>query len=505
MAALVLVATAGSPTATAQAEDAVTIHQDVQHTGATSDLALAPPLHQLWSSQVGGPQASTLYSWYPIVAEGRIFVPESVDNDDAKLVALDAASGAVLWQVHAPYGIGLAYDQHMLYVAGIGHGMQALDPATGAVRWDVAAIYDDLTGGPPTAASGQIVTAAGSEVEALSEADGAQLWHTDTHSSMSGDAALVGDRVFVSQVGPHVFGFDRSSGATLWHDSGSQYGGGFPGIATRDGRVWGQSGISTWLQNPDGSSYSGWVPGDVVDAGTGALLGHFSSQHAPALTATTAVFYGGDGRLSAVDARTLQLLWSVDEGAAVFDVVVVDDTIYALTDDKRLLAVSLANGATLSRVVLPGIGADLSVGDGRLVVNGDGWVTAYTGTQSGSPVAAVVTPPPPQPTAAGKTTGTSLAKIAIPTPTPACTLRRRANHPNILDVSCHTALTGASMSGRLTRDGTLVARLTGRTAHSRATMIIRLHRRPPAGTYRISLTLRTKARSTSAVHTVALR
>jgi outer membrane protein assembly factor BamB len=502
---LLSAALAAGAASVAQAEEAVTIHQDPQHTGAVSDPALAPPLHQLWSSQVGWRQASTTaYDWYPIVADGRIFVPESVDGNHAKLVALDAASGNVLWQTPMPYGIGLAYDQHTLFVTRTDVGLQALDPATGTVRWTTVA------GGRPVAANGQIVLPTDGGLQAIRESDGAHLWQKQAAPDAAGPVAVDDNRVLMSGVGPQISGFDAADTSTgAWYHEGSEIGGGYPGLSVRDGRVWGQSGIITWLENPDGTSRQAPIPGDVVDESSGALLGHFPDQFAPALTATTAVFRNDNGTLDAIDARTFQPLWSVNEGSELMDIVIADDTVYVATSDGRLLTVSLATGATLDTITLPSTAADLSAGDGRLVVNGDGWVTTFTGTPGSSTGAAGGE------TTGGGTKGGGTSAMAggasqgAPTtgsPAPACTLRRRAKHPDVLDASCRTTARATSrVAGQLTRGGKLVARVSGKIAHGRATLTIRLRRRPVAGTYRLALTLHTKARTTTVVHAVALR
>jgi outer membrane protein assembly factor BamB len=517
---LVCAALVACPASGAYAEEAVTIHQDPQHTGAVSDPELAPPLHQLWSSQVGGAQASTAaYDWYPIVAGGRIFAPESVDGTHAKLVALDAASGKVLWQTTMAYGIGLAYDKDTLYVTRTDVGLQAVEPSTGAVRWTTVA------GGRPVAADGEVVLPADGGVQAFRESDGTRLWQTQSAPDSSGPVAVDGNRVFMSGVGPQISSFDALSGRGLWYHQGSQVGGGNAGLSVRDGRVWGQSGIITWLQNPDGSNHQGPIPGDVVDAGSGALLGHFSGQNAPALTATTAVFHNlYNHTLAAIDARTFQPLWNVDEGAAVMDAVIVNDTVYALTEDGRLLTVSLATGATLDTIKLPGMAADLSAGDGRLAVNGDGWVTTFTGTPTptapvgvtasgGDPANATTSggdPASGATAAAGdpaNTTGaTSHGTPTATSHTPACTVRRRRRYPTILDASCRiTAHVTGHVTARLTRRNKPVARASGKIARGRLRLALHPRRRPVAGTYRLELALHTKTHTSTIVHTVALR
>src|SRR5947209_3066191 len=115
--ALLVVLGAGVAAPPARGGEAVTYRQDIAHDFAVSEPGLQPPLHELWSTRLGSNQASTNYPWYPIVADGRVFVPVGIDGQNAEVVALDAATGGTLWTLPSHYGIVLAYDAGKLFVS----------------------------------------------------------------------------------------------------------------------------------------------------------------------------------------------------------------------------------------------------------------------------------------------------------------------------------------------------------------------------------------------------
>jgi alcohol dehydrogenase (cytochrome c) len=152
-------------------------------------------LRLAWAAQLpsdGGYQESS-----PIVVGDRMFVTEPPEG----VTALDAGSGAVLWQFHraVPAGIpnccgspnkGVALLGRNVYVATIDAHLLALDAATGVKIWDTQ-VADWRQGytmtGAPLAIDDRIVTGiAGGDfgsrgfLAAYSAGDGAQRWRLYT-------------------------------------------------------------------------------------------------------------------------------------------------------------------------------------------------------------------------------------------------------------------------------------------------------------------------------------
>lgn len=148
-----------------------------------------------WVAQLpsdGGFQESS-----PIVVGGRMFVTEPTEG----VTALNAKTGAILWQFHRPVppniplccGLpnkGVAVLGKNVYVATFDSHLLALDAATGAKIWDVE-VADwhqgySMTAAPLAIDDRIVVGIAGGDfgirgfVTAYAASDGAQLWKFDT-------------------------------------------------------------------------------------------------------------------------------------------------------------------------------------------------------------------------------------------------------------------------------------------------------------------------------------
>jgi len=191
-------------------------------------------LQLAWSAQLRGGD-SNLQST-PIVAGGRIFVTESPDG----VVALEAASGRLLWRYRrqVPAGLslccgspnrGVAILGGQVFVGTIDAHLVALDAATGKQKWDVLVADPRLgytmTGAPLAIKDAIVVGVAGGEfgargfVAAFSAADGRSLWKFETipgpgepgHETWGGDSWKSGG-------GPTwtVGAFDPALGLVYW-------------------------------------------------------------------------------------------------------------------------------------------------------------------------------------------------------------------------------------------------------------------------------------------------
>ena len=148
---------------------------------------------------------------YPLIANGEVFV--TVGNVDpywnasggARVVALNAGNGAVLWShpIATVYSLAnAAYDGGRVYVQGFAGQLVAFDAGSGQVAWT-----DDLSSNglfyifdaAPTASNGVVYTvgqrSSATSLFAIDEASGRLLWQTD---NLDGSAlvqmANLGDR-----------------------------------------------------------------------------------------------------------------------------------------------------------------------------------------------------------------------------------------------------------------------------------------------------------------------
>jgi outer membrane protein assembly factor BamB len=166
-------------------------------------------------------------AWEPhsvLASAARVFVyfddgcSETGENDQALLVALDAATGHLLWQMGpAKYVLWLGLvGNHLLVQTEEPLGLLALSPATGQVQWST----EELEGG--FAADGAHVYFAGtnstgqSVATALRLADGVPVWSRPIGSSYQvtvGNGAIFISGSAAVTFQPVVRVLDSSSGA----------------------------------------------------------------------------------------------------------------------------------------------------------------------------------------------------------------------------------------------------------------------------------------------------
>jgi len=128
---------------------------------------------QLWTARFRG--------YFPAVGDGRVYV----STLDGNLVALDAVTGAIRWNVRVggglPSGAALAYGR--VYVHSLDRTLHALDAETGRTIWSApigdprASIYGNDWGAAPVVANGVAYVVPDEEtIEALDAATGERLW-----------------------------------------------------------------------------------------------------------------------------------------------------------------------------------------------------------------------------------------------------------------------------------------------------------------------------------------
>jgi MYXO-CTERM domain-containing protein len=347
-----------------------------RHLGATA-AEVAPPLRVAWARAVGG----HLRGGSPVLAAGRLFVPVVDPGGGVRggVVALDAATGATLWEWRIGHNVhnAPAVDGGVVVAAaddGVVHG---LDAATGAERWTV-----DLGDGLPRIAStlcaaptivdGVAYVGVVLNLAAIDVASGAVLWQRDptsepvgsTFSSLAVDAGVV---VGMFGRGYHgMVAFDAQTGEPKWTGPGQLILGGGGSPVVSDGKVYTGNSASDFfaadLASGDiawqttladgGGEWSYWLMGTpamaagrlyvpsqaerlfAVDAASGATLWTVSAgdsvlhpTHYEVVTrsfASSPVVTGGivwagaaDGILRAIDAATGDVVWSTDLGVPV--------------------------------------------------------------------------------------------------------------------------------------------------------------------------------------------
>jgi len=375
-------ALAQNPEATDVATDvALGFQIATNHSGAIKTSGLKPPLTIKWSVDLPG------IASYPIIAQNKVFVISS--GPPSALYALDAVTGATHWSQPIPAGfgswIGAAYENGKLFVVPnanpmFGSGaMFAYAAGTGQQLWSANLPGQYSFSSAPTARNGTVYTGgagSGGTVYAVSETNGLVLWTAGVANGDSSAPAVTQNGVYVSYVCPQTYRFNPTTGAQVWHYSGGCEGGGGESAAVYRGLVYARD------VNAD------MAAGVTLNAATGAPVGSFTSQYAPAFWSTT-VIYTSAANLTAIDISTGATIWTAVAPAGESyscAPIIANGVVYAATSAGNLYGYVVSNGhhagvvalgapvacSEYFAVPLVGLGAN----DGLLVVPAGGSVVA---------------------------------------------------------------------------------------------------------------------------------
>lgn len=357
---------------------AVSIQMNPAHTGAVKFQSVSLPSSKLWTRQVTGTAS------YALIVGGRVFVTSGDFGTNSQLVALDSATGAVLWGPIAFSGLSnAAYDAGTLFVTSGQISSQiitAIDPATGNTKWN-ATVSGGSRPAPPVAADGIVYTLNNGVVTAFAESNGDVLW-TYNVSGTYGAVGVTADGVYTSAPCT-TYDLHPLLGRVLWTRNTGCVGGGGDTPVVADGVLY--------------SPISGQTVGTIYDAQSGAVLGNFGGPSQVALTTTMAfapVYNSnpntpGANPLQGISRSNNQVLWTFNgNNALVGSPVVVNDYVFMGSSDGSLYAVDATSGA---QVWTQNVGAamrsntsgqvsiytGMSAGEGLLVVPAGNTVSAY--------------------------------------------------------------------------------------------------------------------------------
>ncbi|HEX9767545.1 MAG TPA: PQQ-binding-like beta-propeller repeat protein [Kiloniellales bacterium] len=278
---------------------------------------------------------------------GRLFATTAFGD----VVALDAASGDILWSrtIGTPLRAAPAVADGRLFVVTIDNRLFALDARDGTSLWDHAGITESagLLGAAVPAVSGELVIASYSsgEVFALRVENGRQAWSDSlifqgrfgARTNLSDvDASPVVDRglvIAVSQSG-RLVAIDLRSGLRVWDKEipSAQtpwVAGDYIYLVTLDSQL-------VCLRRADGRIR--WVTGlpayQDPEERTGTIL-----WTGPVLAGDRLIVVGSHGSALAVSPYTGEVLGREELPAGVrVSPVVADQTLYLLTRDAELVA-----------------------------------------------------------------------------------------------------------------------------------------------------------------------
>lgn len=346
--------------------DAVSFQINNGHTGSITFASATLPSSPAWSVNVGGAPS------YALIVSNRVYVM-ATSNGNSQLLALDGATGAIVWGPTAFSGAAsLAYDAGMLFVdsgAWISNGvLTALDSATGAMKWSATIPGSFATQSPPVASQGIVYTLDDGVLTAFNENTGAQLWQQYA-TGTDGAAAVTVDGVYTAAPCTAI-DFAPVTGTPIWStNTGCEGGGGNTPVAG-GGRVYEPISPAPYA-------------GNTYDAETGAVLGAFNYSVLPAVSGTHA-YTMFNSTLQSVTLSNSQINWSfAGDGLLVTAPIVVNNYVFIGSSSGNLYGLDAATGSLLwtqnlgAAIPYPNTGSGLSAGDGLLVVPAGNTVTAY--------------------------------------------------------------------------------------------------------------------------------
>lgn len=388
-----LIVTIVMPTSTIAARQAAetipTVRGNSAQTGEFPGPGPSADPEIFWRFDTGGGYVNP-----PVIADGRAFV-----TGGSGLFAIDAASGARLWQTEfggsftsatiageTLYAGNIDYDRNRTQVV-------ALEAATARPLWVVP-----TTGRADgvTAAQGHVFVATANPpgsrqatFSALHDASGKVLWQVTADGQFS-RPAVAGDLVYVGSADGTLRAFAIADGSEAWRAE-VEGGVGSPAVAG-DLVVVGSGGALF-----------------ALDAATGEQRWQFETGAYSALPAIANgqvyVSGSGDHTLDALDAATGETIWSYQADSEMGAPSVADGIVYVGTGSGTLLAIGAEDGKL--RWQLP-VGSSLAT---TSAVIADG--IAYIGTGTTGELTAVAGGTPTLPSASGTTpTGEGTAEYA---------------------------------------------------------------------------------------------
>ncbi|MEL5876996.1 PQQ-binding-like beta-propeller repeat protein [Cereibacter sphaeroides] len=340
------------------------------HLAPHASLSAAPRL--VWSADIGsGNSRKNRISAAPVVAEGRIFTMDALSD-----VQATSTAGGQLWRVditppadsatHVSGG-GLAYGAGRLF-ATTGYGeLVALDPASGGVLWRQK-LGAPATGAPMVEGDTVYVTGRDSSAWALDASNGRVRWQIPGAPSSTGmiggsAPAMAGGTVLFPFNSGQIIAVLREGGSQIWSSqvAGERLGRAYTGFRdiTGDPVV---SGDSIYVGSSAGRTVAlSATSGETLwSANEGAL--------APVALAGGSLFLVSDeARLVRLDASTGDVIWSVDmpywENAkpkrrkgitAHYGPVLAGGRLVVASSDGVLRFFSPVNGGLVGQTELPG-------------------------------------------------------------------------------------------------------------------------------------------------------
>jgi outer membrane protein assembly factor BamB len=361
--------------------DATAFNVNPQHNGAIRFANIvasgALPTAPTWSVTLDGVGS------YPVIAGGKVFLTEEISYNHSELVALNAASGAVVWGPITIAGNSAAtYDNGRVIVLSNTVGspgiMTAYDASTGTVLWRKTLPTQYLFSDPPTASNGMVYVGgagSGGTLYALDDTNGTIMWSASVMNGDNSSPTVTASGVYVSY--PCVTQvFNPATGTGLWSNSQGCEGGGGATGAWANGIYYSPNGVA---------GYGGMA----FNATSGTFLTSYTATQPVAIGSSIGYFLQ-NAKLSALSLADSSVQWTfTGDGNLTTAPLLVNSYVFVGSSSGKLYALDASTGAQLA--VIPLVGAPntsnlgnvvswngMNAGDGLLVVPTGNKLSAFT-------------------------------------------------------------------------------------------------------------------------------
>ena len=317
-------------------------NQNPIQTGAHANFT--PAFEQTWQTDIGDGYEHRMRMTARLVgSDGKIFAMDA----NGRVTAMDAKTGDVVWKVRT--------RKHST---------------------------DTLAGGMAVMNDKIYVTDGFPEIQALDITNGGQVWRTELDAPARSAPVVWDGRVFVTSRGDQAYGIDAGTGKIIWQNHGLQE---LAGVL---------SGAAPAVD--DDAVFIPYMSGELIalSPGNGSVLwnetvagveknDNLSSLHdlraPPMIAKDTVIAANFSSTLTSIEKRLGDRVWSKNIGGASQSMTLSGDTVFLITVNQQLMAVSKDTGDLFwTQSLLPKLEADKSNQDeveatywyGPLLLNG---------------------------------------------------------------------------------------------------------------------------------------
>ncbi len=272
-------------------------------------VALSASPREAWSVSIAGSSPRARLAAPPVVADGKLYVIDA----DARVIAMDAQSGARLWQTAMP-------------AEGNGRSL--------------------FGGGVSVLGNRLFVTTGVGDVAALDAANGSVLWKKQPGGPLRGSPTLANGHVYVMSQDNQIYALDQLTGEMHWNESGTVESTGVFGVAApaaAQGTVIAgfSSGELTAYRYENGRSLWGDALSRTSISTSVAALADIDAD--PVVDRGRIFAIGQGGRMASYELVSGQRLWEINV-AGISTPAVVGEWVFVVTDDAKLLCIARASG-----------------------------------------------------------------------------------------------------------------------------------------------------------------